>query len=85
MTVSTEGMKVHWGSRTLRAFVELLSSMRFAISLLTVICIASIIGTVLKQAEPLGNYVNQFGPFWAQVFSLLSLNTVYSAWWFLLR
>lgn len=84
MTVSTEGMKVNWGSRTLRASVELLSSMRFSISLLTVICIASIIGTVLKQQEPLGNYVNQFGPFWAQVFSLASLNTVYSAWWFLL-
>jgi cytochrome c biogenesis protein len=84
MTVSTEGMKVNWGSRSWRAAVELLSSMRFSISLLTVICIASIIGTVLKQAEPLGNYVNQFGQFWAQVFSLLSLNTVYSAWWFLL-
>jgi len=77
-------MKVNWGSRSLRASVELLSSMRFSISLLTVICIASIIGTVLKQAEPLVNYVNQFGPFWAQAFSLLSLNTVYSAWWFLL-
>jgi len=77
-------MKVNWGSRSLRASVELLSSMRFSISLLTVICIASIIGTVLKQAEPLANYVNQFGPFWAQVFNLLSLNTVYSAWWFLL-
>jgi cytochrome c biogenesis protein len=84
MTISTQGMKVNWGSRSLRASVELLSSMRFSISLLTVICIASIIGTVLKQAEPLVNYVNQFGPFWAQVFSLLSLNTVYSAWWFLL-
>lgn len=84
MTVSTEGMKLTWGSRTLRASVELLSSMRFSISLLTVICIASVIGTVLKQQEPLGNYVNQFGPFWAQVFSLVSLNTVYSAWWFLL-
>ncbi|CDS51309.1 Cytochrome c-type biogenesis protein Ccs1/ResB [Polaromonas sp. CG9_12] len=84
MTVSTEGMNVNWGSRTLRASVELLSSMRFSISLLTVICIASVIGTVLKQQEPLGNYVNQFGPFWAQVFSLASLNTVYSAWWFLL-
>ena len=84
MTVSTEGMKVNWGSRTLRACVELLSSMRFSISLLTVICIASVIGTVLKQQEPLSNYVNQFGPFWAQVFSLASLNTVYSAWWFLL-
>ncbi len=77
-------MKVHWGSRTWRASVELLSSMRFSISLLTVICIASVIGTVLKQQEPLVNYVNQFGPFWAQVFSLVSLNTVYSAWWFLL-
>ena len=84
MTVSTEGMKVNWGSRSLRASVELLSSMRFSISLLTVICIASVIGTVLKQQEPLTNYVNQFGPFWAQVFSLTSLNTVYSAWWFLL-
>ncbi|MEO6320556.1 MAG: cytochrome c biogenesis protein ResB [Polaromonas sp.] len=84
MTVSTEGMKVNWGSRTLRASVELLSSMRFSISLLTLICIASVIGTVLKQQEPLSNYVNQFGPFWAQVFRLASLNTVYSAWWFLL-
>ena len=84
MTVSTEGLNVNWGSRTLRAAVELLSSMRFSISLLTVICIASVIGTVLKQGEPLGNYVNQFGPFWAQVFTLVSLNTVYSAWWFLL-
>ncbi len=84
MTVSTEGLQVNWGSRTWRASVELLSSMRFSISLLTVICIASVIGTVLKQQEPLSNYVNQFGPFWAQVFSLVSLTTVYSAWWFLL-
>lgn len=84
MTVSTEGMNVNWGSRTVRASVELLSSMRFSISLLTVICIASVIGTVLKQQEPIGNYVNQFGPFWAQFFTLVRLNTVYSAWWFLL-
>jgi cytochrome c biogenesis protein len=58
--------------------------MRFAIALLTVICIASVIGTVLKQHEPLPNYVNQFGPFWAEVFGALSLYRVYSAWWFLL-
>src|SRR6476620_8105720 len=84
MTVSTQGLTLNRGSRSLRAAVELLSSMRFSISLLTLICIASVIGTVLKQQEPLNNYVNQFGPFWAQAFSLLSLNTVYSAWWFLL-
>ena len=71
-------------SQSLRAAMELLGSMRFAISLLTVICIASVIGTVLKQHEPLVNYVNQFGPFWAQLFLTLKLNAVYSAWWFLL-
>ncbi len=58
--------------------------MRFSISLLTVICIAAVIGTVLKQQEPLNNYVNQFGPFWAEVFGAVSLYTVYSAWWFML-
>ena len=84
MTVSTQGIELDTGSRAWRSLVELLSSMRFSISLLTVICIASVIGTVLKQQEPLVNYVNQFGPFWAQVFGLVSLNTVYSAWWFLL-
>lgn len=67
-----------------RGWLELLSSMRFAISLLTVICIASVIGTVIKQGEPTVNYINQFGPFWAQLFGKLQLFTVYSAWWFLL-
>ena len=64
--------------------VELLGSMRFSISLLTLICIASVVGTVVKQHEPYNNYVNQFGPFWAEVFGHVGLYTVYSAWWFLL-
>jgi cytochrome c biogenesis protein len=72
------------GHNPWRLFLDLLSSMRFAISLLTVICIASVIGTVLQQNQPAANYVNEFGPFWAQVFGLLQLYSVYSAWWFLL-
>jgi len=64
--------------------MELLSSMRFAIALLTVICIVSAIGTVLKQGEPLVNYVDQFGPFWADVFGALGLFRVYSTPWFLI-
>lgn len=84
MTVSTQGLQIDSGSRFMRNAVELLSSMRFAISLLTVICIASVIGTVVKQHEPINNYVNQFGPFWAEVFGVLDLYAVYSAWWFLL-
>ncbi|MBW8848155.1 MAG: cytochrome c biogenesis protein ResB [Burkholderiales bacterium] len=58
--------------------------MRFAISLLCVICISAVIGTVLRQSEPMGNYVNQFGPFWAELFGRIGLYTVYSAPWFLL-
>jgi cytochrome c biogenesis protein len=84
MTVTTQGIQLRTGSQTARSAVELLSSMRFAISLLTVICIASVIGTVVKQHEPINNYVNQFGPFWADVFASASLFSVYSAWWFLL-
>ena len=84
MSETTQGLGLKTGSQALRAGVELLSSMRFAISLLTVICIASVIGTVLKQHEPATNYVNQFGPFWAELFGALQLNAVYSAWWFLL-
>ena len=84
MTVSTEGFELKTGSRLWRGSIELLSSMRFSISLLTLICIASVIGTVLKQNEPVNNYINQFGPFWTEVFGVVSLYSVYSAWWFML-
>ncbi len=66
-----------------KALYELFSSMRFAITLLTLLAIASIIGTVLKQAEPYNNYIIQFGPYWFEVFKLLGLYDVYHAGWFL--
>jgi cytochrome c biogenesis protein len=84
MNTSTTGIEIRSSRRWLADVVELLSSMRFAISLLTLIALASVIGTVMKQNEPLPNYVNQFGPFWFDVFQKLGLYTVYSAWWFLL-
>lgn len=68
----------------LRQLHDLLASMRFAIALLSLICIAAVIGTVVRQREPLPNYVNQFGPFWTDLFGQLNLFTVYSAPWFLL-
>jgi len=66
-----------------RALYELFSSMRFAISLLTILAIASVIGTVLKQNEPYNAYLNQFGPFWFPIFEKLGLYAVYNAAWFL--
>jgi cytochrome c biogenesis protein len=82
--MSTTGIELKTRRRALAEAVELVSSMRFAISLLTIIAIAAMIGTVMKQNEPMPNYVNQFGPFWFEVFSKFGLYAVYSAWWFLL-
>lgn len=67
-----------------RNFLDLLSSMRFAVSLLTVLGIASIIGTVLKQNEPYENYIIKFGQFWFDLFEKLGLFDVYHSGWFLL-
>lgn len=57
--------------------------MRFAVSMLTVLGIASIIGTVLKQNEPYENYIIKFGQFWFEAFEKLGLYDVYHAAWFL--
>jgi len=84
MSVTTSGFQLKSDRRVLKSTIELLSSMRFAIALLVVLAIASIIGTVLTQDDPYPNYVNQFGPFWADIFRALGLFTVYSAWWFML-
>lgn len=83
-SISTAGIHLHTRRRWFNDAIELLSSMRFAISLLTIIAIAAVIGTVLKQNEPFNNYVNQFGPFWFEVFKDLGLYGLYNAWWFLL-
>ncbi len=84
MVSRTAGIQLTTQRRWFAQAVELFSSMRFAISLLTIIAIASIIGTVLKQNEPVPDYINQFGEFWFNIFNKLSLYSVYSAWWFLL-
>lgn len=66
-----------------RQLLDLASSMRFAISLLTVISIASVAGTVVRQGEAYNAYLNQFGPFWFRAFEAAGLYAVYSAPWFI--
>ena len=82
--MSTTGIELRTNNRALADTVELVSSMRFAISMLVMIAIASIMGTVVKQGAPNNEYVNQFGPFWFEVFNKLGMYSIYSAWWFIL-
>jgi cytochrome c biogenesis protein len=70
--------------KLLDSWYELLSSMRFAVALLTVLLIASIIGTVLRQDQTQQAQQVEFGPFWYRVFYALDLFDVYHAAWFIL-
>lgn len=63
--------------------LEFLGSMNLAITLLVVVAIASIIGTVLQQNQPYPDYVLKFGPFWFETFDRLGLYDVYGAVWFI--
>jgi cytochrome c biogenesis protein len=60
-----------------------LSSMSLAIVLLSVLALASIIGTVLLQNQSQGDYLQQFGPLWYWTFRNLGLFDMYHAGWFL--
>ncbi|WP_245587000.1 cytochrome c biogenesis protein ResB [Pelistega indica] len=71
--------KRRWGAELL----ELFGSMRFAIYLLMIICIASAIGTLLEQNREEIFYIDRFGTYWYQVFSKFSVSQIYNTWWFL--
>ncbi len=57
--------------------------MRFAVSLLMFVCIASLTGTILEQDGASNAYLDRFGPFWFELFDKFSLWHVYNSWWFL--
>lgn len=68
----------------MKNFLQLLRSMRFAIAILTVVAIASAIGSVLEQSQPYVVYIGRYGEFWTELFQLAGLLDVYHAWWFFL-
>ena len=70
-------------SQGIRPWLSFLGSMRLAVTLLVVLGIASVIGTVLQQNQPYPDYLEKFGPFWFGMFQRLGLFDVYSAAWFL--
>ena len=66
-----------------RRLLPFLGSMGLAITLLVMLSIASVIGTLIRQGESWTNYQIKFGPFWFEVFRILQIYDVYSAPWFL--
>ncbi len=70
-------------SNYIKNIIQRLSSMTLAITLLTVLALASAIGTVLLQNQSQSDYLQQFGPIWYWVFRSLGLFDMYHTWWFL--
>lgn len=64
--------------------MRFLGSMNLAVTLLVMLAVASVIGTVLQQNQIIQDYIIKFGPFWTQVFDALGLFQVYGAAWFIL-
>ena len=63
--------------------LEFFGSMNLAITLLVVVAIASVIGTVLQQNQSYPDYILKFGPFWFAAFNQIGLYDVYGTGWFI--
>src|SRR5690554_2657957 len=63
---------------------DFLGSMNLAITLLVMLALASVIGTLLQQNQNFQDYIVKFGPFWHEVYNGLGLYDVYGAGWFML-
>lgn len=62
---------------------RLLASVKLALITLFILSAASIIGTVIKQKQAPGFYVEEYGETLANLFEVLSLTDMYASWWFL--
>jgi cytochrome c biogenesis protein len=64
--------------------MEFLGSMSLAVTILVVLAVASVIGTVLQQNQPYTAYISKFGSYWHEIFKILGLYDVYGSLWFIL-
>ncbi|MDX1348039.1 MAG: cytochrome c biogenesis protein ResB [Thiomicrorhabdus chilensis] len=84
MTQKNFSQKASSHPKKSRVLLDFLGSMNLAVTLLVMLSIASVIGTVLQQNQTFQDYIIKFGPFWADVFNSLGLYHVYGAAWFVL-
>jgi len=61
---------------------DLLCSVRLSISLLILLALTSIVGTLIKQNAPTMEYMQYFGPGLYRFLNFLGLFDMYHSWWF---
>ena len=60
------------------------TSLKLAISVIIILAVASIIGTIIEQNQPLEKYRQVYGDGTIRLFESLNLFDMYHSWWFLL-
>lgn len=68
---------------TAARLLHLLSSMPVAVSLLCLVALASMIGTLLVQNRDADFYIANLGPSWYKIFNALGFFDMYGSWWFI--
>ncbi|MDR3631782.1 MAG: cytochrome c biogenesis protein ResB [Desulfocapsaceae bacterium] len=61
---------------------DFFASVKLALLTLGVLCLASIVGTIIPQGEAFSWYVRKFGPWQAQLFNLFQLSDLFGSLWF---
>ena len=71
------------GRSVIGGIYDLLSSVTLAVSLLIILAVTSIIGTVILQKGNPDQYLMEYGPGLYKFFRFLALDDMYRSWWFL--
>jgi cytochrome c biogenesis protein len=58
------------------------ASVKLTVTLLLVLAVTSVIGTVIPQNEDPAAYFHEYGEFLYKIFSLLNIFDMYHSWWF---
>ncbi len=64
------------------SFWEFFTSVKLALFCFFTLATASIVGTIIPQNEPPGNYIKMYGETTAEIFRLLNIPDMYNSWWF---
>ena len=66
----------------MKSLWKFFASIKLTVLVLLSLAVTSIIGTLIPQNQPLGVYLQKFGPFWFQLFDVFNFFDMYHSGWF---
>lgn len=60
-----------------------LASVKLALFTLIILAVASIVGTIVPQNQPMEQYIKSYGSGLARFIDIMNIDSMYGSWWFL--